>query len=413
MTSYELKDSGNHQNYESGMRRSSEEGKPRFDLIRTKLQPYEEQMVYRYAVRLSKGAAVYDARNWEEGGGQEELDHAISSLLRHVEQLVAGETDEDHAAAVWFNAQAIEYFRWRMAQNEPKTDEEAQARERAKRASEIHQAALQEAFKIRRRERLLESAKELDAELTEDARKLAEEADANRPVPAAQRHLLQDAQLPAAGHRDGGLPVAGYAARWINDYEPGSDDTVLGFDGTKDGTIVRGIVKNIDDHLRVHLDGPSAPPLPFQQPAPLEPGFLKRFGYDSVKVDEAEFVQEPSIADYARSAMDANVRKREAELWNKLPKPWEKVPDSLAVGEWPEARFQKGDKVKIEARWFSLQPNALSATIDSYLPKSFENMPGHFMDQYLVRIWDPWHKSYEIVADMALYQALDPAKQGE
>jgi hypothetical protein len=116
VTEFTTKDSGEHAQYDSGMRRDTEAGKPRFDLIRTKLQPYEEQMIYRYAMLLARGAEKYSARNWEEGDSEVELDRAKSSLLRHTEQLIAGETDEDHAAAVWFNTQAIEYFRWRIAQ---------------------------------------------------------------------------------------------------------------------------------------------------------------------------------------------------------------------------------------------------------------------------------------------------------
>lgn len=119
MTNYETKDSGTHQEYASGMKRDSQDGKPRFDLIRTELQPYEEQMIYRYAMLLARGAEKYSARNWEQGDGQEELDRAKASLLRHTEQLIAGETDEDHAAAIWFNTQAVEYFKWKIAQTDP------------------------------------------------------------------------------------------------------------------------------------------------------------------------------------------------------------------------------------------------------------------------------------------------------
>src|SRR5690606_37250001 len=70
----------------------------------------------------SSGFQVTSARNWEDGDSEVELDRAKSSLLRHTEQLIAGETDEDHAAAVWFNTQAIEYFRWRIAQKEGGND---------------------------------------------------------------------------------------------------------------------------------------------------------------------------------------------------------------------------------------------------------------------------------------------------
>jgi hypothetical protein len=162
MTTYETKDSGFHQEYESGMRRDSQDGKPRFDLIRTKLQPYEEQMITRYARLLARGAEKYSARNWEEGCGEEELERAKASLLRHTEQLVAGETDEDHAAAVWFNTQAIEYFRWRLEtpDNDGLTGAERLAK--AARASEINQLALRKAAEMRRRERLKMAAKEID-----------------------------------------------------------------------------------------------------------------------------------------------------------------------------------------------------------------------------------------------------------
>lgn len=116
MTDFETKDSGQHQEFSSGMRRDTQEGKPRFALMWTELQPYEQQMVTRYAKLLARGAAKYEDRNWEKGDSKIELERAKDSLLRHTAQLVAGETDEDHAAAVWFNTQAIEYFRWRIAE---------------------------------------------------------------------------------------------------------------------------------------------------------------------------------------------------------------------------------------------------------------------------------------------------------
>jgi hypothetical protein len=123
MSEYTTKDSGQHAEYASGMRRDTQDGKPRFGLVLTKLQPYEEQMLTRYASLLARGAAKYEDRNWEAGDSEEELERAKDSLLRHTMQLLAGETDEDHAAAVWFNTQAIEYFRWRIAQKpKPRLD---------------------------------------------------------------------------------------------------------------------------------------------------------------------------------------------------------------------------------------------------------------------------------------------------
>ena len=173
VTEYTTKDSGEHAQYDSGMRRDVETGKPRFDLIRTKLQPYEEQMIYRYAMLLARGAEKYQARNWEAGDSEVELDRAKSSLLRHTEQLVAGETDEDHAAAVWFNTQAIEYFRWRIARKGKKRNGSAKRRRKQREkavgilnASEIHNAALKEAQQMRRRARIAEAAKTIGDEST-------------------------------------------------------------------------------------------------------------------------------------------------------------------------------------------------------------------------------------------------------
>lgn len=125
MTTFETKDSGQHEQYSSGMRRDTQQGKPRFALMLTELQPYEEQMLTRYANLLARGAVKYDDRNWEEGDSEEELERAKDSLLRHAMQLIAGETDEDHAAAVWFNTQAVEYFRWRIEQKKLQVAEPA------------------------------------------------------------------------------------------------------------------------------------------------------------------------------------------------------------------------------------------------------------------------------------------------
>jgi hypothetical protein len=197
VTEFVTKDSGAHQEYESGMRRDSQDGKPRFDLIRTKRQPYEEQMIYRYAMLLARGAEKYSARNWEEGDSEEELDRAKASLLRHTEQLVAGETDEDHAAAVWFNTQAIEYFRWRIevkkerirrkkrkakgkwqgrrgAENLRRANRLEEKRLAALNASEIRNEALRQAAAMRRRSRMAEAAREFDDTLADAARELQE-----------------------------------------------------------------------------------------------------------------------------------------------------------------------------------------------------------------------------------------------
>lgn len=97
--------------FEGGGVRDAEAGKPRFDLIRPKNVPYLDQMLTRFAIHLGRGAEKYAARNWEQFSDEAALERAKSSAARHFEQWINGETDEDHAAAVWFNVMAAEYIK--------------------------------------------------------------------------------------------------------------------------------------------------------------------------------------------------------------------------------------------------------------------------------------------------------------
>jgi hypothetical protein len=105
---FETKDSGKRSEYNSGMVRDTNEGKARFDLIHPIGIPYKEQILTRFAELMGRGAVKYSARNWEKANGKEELDRFKESALRHMEQWVCGEKDEDHAAAVFFNIMAYE-----------------------------------------------------------------------------------------------------------------------------------------------------------------------------------------------------------------------------------------------------------------------------------------------------------------
>lgn len=107
------KDSGQRQDYASGMRRDIQEGKPDFSLILTDL-PYEEQMLTRWAALLERGASKYGRRNWELANSEEELERFKSSAARHFVQWITGEEDEDHAAAVFFNINAAEYVKIKL-----------------------------------------------------------------------------------------------------------------------------------------------------------------------------------------------------------------------------------------------------------------------------------------------------------
>lgn len=102
-------------NFSGGGVRDAESGKPRFDLIRPKNVPYLDQMLTRFATHLGRGAEKYAARNWEQFSDESALERAKSSAARHFEQWFNGETDEDHAAAVWFNVMAAEYVKGVLA----------------------------------------------------------------------------------------------------------------------------------------------------------------------------------------------------------------------------------------------------------------------------------------------------------
>lgn len=101
---FETKDSGQRVDFESGMRRDTDNGKPRYDLI-------PDFMLKRWASLMARGAVKYGTDNWRMADSQEELKRFKSSALRHMYQWKCGDTDEDHAAAVLFNIAAAEYLK--------------------------------------------------------------------------------------------------------------------------------------------------------------------------------------------------------------------------------------------------------------------------------------------------------------
>jgi hypothetical protein len=105
---FKIKDSGDRQNFDSGMVREPSSDKPRFDLIHPLGVPFKKQMLTRFAMHMANGAKKYSDRNWEHANSQKELDRFKESALRHCEQWFCGEEDEDHAAAVFFNITAYE-----------------------------------------------------------------------------------------------------------------------------------------------------------------------------------------------------------------------------------------------------------------------------------------------------------------
>lgn len=107
---YDVKDSGERQQFESGMVRDVTEGKIDYSLI------LDGPMFDRWAVHLTKGAQKYAKRNWMLANGDAELARFKESALRHFLQWYRGDVDEDHAAAVFFNINGAEFVKAKPAQ---------------------------------------------------------------------------------------------------------------------------------------------------------------------------------------------------------------------------------------------------------------------------------------------------------
>jgi len=115
--SFETKDSGERQEFSTGMQRDVSKDKSRFDLIMPLQVPYKEQMLTRWAELMTRGAGKYTARNWEKAETPEELDRFMESAYRHFMQWFCGETDEDHAAAIFFNITGAEYVKFKVKEH--------------------------------------------------------------------------------------------------------------------------------------------------------------------------------------------------------------------------------------------------------------------------------------------------------
>lgn len=85
------------EHYCAGAFRDKRDGKGRYDLI----SPFAMK---RLALVMEKGASHYADRNWERGIN---IGRYVDSALRHINQFIAGETDEDHLGHAMFNLMAI------------------------------------------------------------------------------------------------------------------------------------------------------------------------------------------------------------------------------------------------------------------------------------------------------------------
>lgn len=102
------KDSGERQEWDTGSRRDSREGKGRFDLL-----PVDA--VRRLAQLMERGAVKYGDRNWELG---QPLSRFLDSALRHTFQVVEGDESEDHAIAAAWNLFAFVHTQARIRAGE-------------------------------------------------------------------------------------------------------------------------------------------------------------------------------------------------------------------------------------------------------------------------------------------------------
>ncbi len=88
----DTKDSGKREEFKTGSKRDTREGKGRYDLI-------PSRSMRRIALVFERGAKKYGERNWEKG---QPISRYLDSALRHTFEYLGGLRDEDHLAqAAW------------------------------------------------------------------------------------------------------------------------------------------------------------------------------------------------------------------------------------------------------------------------------------------------------------------------
>ena len=102
---YEIKDSGEREEFASGMVRDVETDKTDYTYVT------KGPMLRRWARHLMKGALKYERDNWMQAQDITERQRFERSAFRHMLQWLDGETDEDHAAAIMFNVNGAEYVK--------------------------------------------------------------------------------------------------------------------------------------------------------------------------------------------------------------------------------------------------------------------------------------------------------------
>lgn len=111
---FEIKDSGTREEFKSGMVRDTAQDK--VDYTRVLDGPMHD----RWAEHLTKGEIKYPdvapgIPNWTLAEGEQELIRFKKSAARHFRQWMRGDTDEDHAAATYFNINGYEYVKQKLS----------------------------------------------------------------------------------------------------------------------------------------------------------------------------------------------------------------------------------------------------------------------------------------------------------
>lgn len=92
----------------SGVNRSDPTGKPDYTLV-------DWDLIERVAIHLTLHAAEKGRDNWRNASTQEDLLRFRASAWRHHVAWDRGHTDEDHAAALFFNVAGAELARSRCS----------------------------------------------------------------------------------------------------------------------------------------------------------------------------------------------------------------------------------------------------------------------------------------------------------
>jgi hypothetical protein len=92
-----IKDSGNRENFSTGSKRDTREGKGRFDLLPV-------MAITRLAKWFELGSIKYGDNNWKKG---QPLSRYMDSALRHAFKYLGGHRDEDHLIAACWNLMCL------------------------------------------------------------------------------------------------------------------------------------------------------------------------------------------------------------------------------------------------------------------------------------------------------------------